>query len=83
MALTTFGQDFKAANRLTSAQVDLLDRYSGIGSSGRVETDADAEELEHILKAVSVRTLNSLYRRGLIDAHGLTALGADVLAAHI
>ena len=83
MALTTFGQDFKAANRLTAAQVTALDMVSGIGNNGRAETDADAVELLNVYVEMSTRTRNSLWGRGLIDERGLTGHGADVLAAHI
>ena len=83
MALTTFGQDFKAANRLTAAQVTALDMVSGIGSAGRVETDVDAVELLNVYTGISTRTRNSLWGRGLIDERGLTGHGHDVLTANL
>ena len=83
MALTTFGQDFKAANRLTATQVSALDEMSAIGNNGRVETDADALDLLNVYMEMSTRTRNSLWNRGLIDERGLTGHGHDVLMAHI
>ena len=87
MALTSFGQDFKAANRLTAAQIDALDMVTGIGFySGRIEDEGlegEWAELGRVYASINPRTLASLKRRGLIDERGITAHGHNVLMAHI
>lgn len=85
--MSTFGQDFKAANRLTAAQVDALDTITSIGFyNGRIEGESvpgDWAELGRVYASINPRTLASLKRRGLIDERGITDHGYDVLSAHI
>lgn len=67
--MTSYSADVRAEHRLTGAQVDALDVLSGEDSPS----------------VVSVRTLASLIRRGLVDpeTNHLTAKGWDVLAAYV
>lgn len=69
---TSFGQDFKNENRLSAAQVDMLDTLSGYE---RGEIDPAT--------ILSVRSLNAFVKRGMVDSQGLTDFGYDVLNAHI
>lgn len=70
--MRTFGDEFKAENRLTAKQVEALDELSGY--------EPDEVDPATIIPA---RTLTSLRKRGLADDHGITGVGYDVLAAHI
>lgn len=74
MMSTTFGQDFKASNKINARQADVLDNLY------IAET---ADEVAEIRAEAGTRTWNALERRGMVTDWGITPYGTDVLYAHL
>ena len=71
---TTFGQDFKASNKINARQAEVLDNL----------TDAEtAEEVAEVRADAGARTWNALERRGMVTDAGITPYGTDVLYSHL